>query len=74
MSEHKETIPIWFFIGLQLTVYGVLIFSSALYDLLAGIKRDTVLADLHVGVWWGAMLLFLGILYTYLFNPKRKRH
>jgi hypothetical protein len=73
MSEHKQTIPIWFFVGLQLIVYGLLILGSGLYDLLAGVKRDTVLAELHIGVWWGALLLFLGLLYSYMFNPARKR-
>ena len=73
MSEHKQTIPIWFFIGLQLTVYGALILGSGLYDLLAGIRRDTVLAELHVGVWWGAALLLMGLLYSYLFYPARRK-
>jgi hypothetical protein len=73
MSEQTKTIPIWFFIGLQLIVYGLLILGSGLYDLLAGVQRDTVLAELHIGVWWGALLLFLGLLYSYMFNPARKR-
>jgi len=30
-----------------------------------------VLAELHVGVWWGALLIVLGGVYVYLFRPGR---
>ena len=73
MTEHKEPISIWYFVGLILTVYGVLIMGAGLYDLIAGIKRDTVLAELHAGVWWGGLLLILGIVYLYFFSPGRQR-
>ncbi len=36
MAEEKKPIAIWFFIGLLLTVYGVLILGSGLYDLWGG--------------------------------------
>jgi nitric oxide reductase large subunit len=71
MSEHKEPISIWYFIGLLLTVYGVLITSAGIYDLVAGIQRTTVHAELHAAIWWGALLLVLGLVYVYFFSPKR---
>jgi hypothetical protein len=73
MTEHREPISIWYFVGLILTVYGVLIMGAGLYDLIAGIKRDTVLAELHAGVWWGGLLLILGIVYLHFFSPGRQR-
>lgn len=71
MSEHKEPISIWYFIGLLLTVYGVLITIAGIYDLVAGIQRNTVHAELHAAIWWGALLLVLGLVYVYFFSPKR---
>ena len=71
MSEHKKPIAIWFFIGLLLTLYGVLILGSGLYDLLVGVRRDTVLANLHIGVWWGALLIAIGLIYVYSFLPSK---
>lgn len=73
MTEQKESISIWYFVGLILTVYGVLITSAGLYDLVAGVKRDTVLAELHAGIWWGALLLVLGVIYLYFFSPRRQK-
>jgi len=73
MSKQKKPISIWYFIGLLLTVYGVLILGAGLYDLVAGIKRDTVHAELHAGVWWGALLLVVGLVYVYFFSPRRQR-
>ena len=69
MANTKEPISIWYFVGLLLTVYGVLILGAGLYDLVAGVKRDTVLAELHAGIWWGALLLVLGVVYVYFFSP-----
>ncbi len=70
MSEHSEGhISIWFFNGVLLTIYGVLIFAAGLYGLKEPPK--VVLAELHAGVWWGAFLLIIGIFYTYHFWPKK---
>ena len=73
MLKPKESISIWYFIGLLLTVYGVLIMGAGIYDLSAGIQRDTVHAELHAPIWWGALLLALGLVYVYFFSPKRRR-
>ncbi len=71
MSETKHVIPIWFFIGILLTVYGVLILGAGLWDVINGIKRDVVLAQLHAPVWWGILLLIIGGFYCIRFRPGR---
>jgi hypothetical protein len=71
MSKTTQPISIWYFIGLLLTVYGVLITGAGIYDYMAGVQRDTVHAELHAGIWWGALLLVLGLIYVYFFSPKR---
>jgi hypothetical protein len=65
-------VSIWFFIGILLLVYGVLITGAGLYDLVSPPARTVVLAELHAGIWWGALLLVLGGVYTYKFSPRRQ--
>jgi hypothetical protein len=71
-SDHAHT-SIWFFIGLLLDVYGVLILGASLHDLASPPEHPVVLANLHAGIWWGALLIVLGLVYTFAFSPTRKR-
>ncbi|MDQ2841915.1 MAG: hypothetical protein M3Y72_12935 [Acidobacteriota bacterium] len=64
-------ISIWFFIGVLLTVYGVLITGSGIYDYFSPPVHQVVLANLHAGIWWGAVLLAIGLIYTIKFFPKK---
>jgi hypothetical protein len=74
--EHRGLISIWFFIGVLLLIYGIVIFGSGLAGL-AGLgepqDRRVVLAQLHAPVWWGALLIALGALYTFQFAPWRRK-
>lgn len=65
-------ISIWFFIGLLLLVYGILILGAGIYDLSSPPEHPVVLADLHAGIWWGALMILMGGFYTLRFAPKRK--
>jgi hypothetical protein len=67
----KGTISIWFFIGLLILVYGVLILGAGIAGLFS--PPQVVMADLHVGIWWGAFLVLAGAVYVYLFRPGRSR-
>jgi hypothetical protein len=68
MTEKHEIIPVWFFVGVLLLVYGIMIFISGLVEY--SHPPDTVLAELHAPVWWGALLIVLGGMYCLLFRPK----
>jgi hypothetical protein len=64
MTENGKTepLPIWFFVGLILLVYGAIVFSAGLI----GDPRPTVLKELRPALWWGGVMLlggglFLGI-------------
>ena len=62
-------LSIWFFIGMLLTAYGILILGSGIINY--GHPPAVVLAELHADVWWGALLLVLGLIYTIKFRPGR---
>ena len=69
MSEKHHIIPVWFFVGLLLLMYGVLIFISGIAEWAN--PPNTVLSELHAPVWWGALLIVLGGVYCLLFRPKK---
>ncbi len=64
-------ISIWFFIGVLLTAYGVIILGSGLYELAVPPLHPVVLANLHAAIWWGIFLLIFGLVYTIKFYPKK---
>lgn len=69
---HGSGIPIWFFIGLLLLVYGVLILGYGLYELASGnYPAGVQLVNLHTPIWWGGILLLLGLVYVVKFRPGR---
>jgi len=70
MSEKHHIIPVWFFVGFLLLVYGVLILASGISEWAH--PPDTVLAELHAPVWWGALLIVLGSLFCFLFRPGKQ--
>ena len=66
----EEQISIWFFIGLLLLAYGILILGAGIYDWSSHAASTVVLSNLHSAVWWGALLIVLGGIYCLMFRPK----
>jgi hypothetical protein len=68
----KEShVSIWFLIGLQLAIFGVLISGAGIYGYFYPPEKPTVLGNLHPAIWWGAIMLVLGIFYTVKFRPRK---
>jgi len=67
------TLSIWFFIGVSLAVNGAVIFATGLYELASPPEHQVVLYNLHANVWWGAVLLILGLFFSLRFSPARER-
>ena len=67
--HNHHMIPVWFFIGILLLTYGVLILATGIYEF--SNPPPTVLATLHPAVWWGALLIVIGGAYVYLFMPRK---
>ena len=64
-----KPISIWYFIGLLILVYGVLILGAGIAEISS--PPIVVMANLHVGIWWGALLIVIGAVYVYFFRPGR---
>jgi len=68
MGENK--ISVWFFIGSLLTIYGIIILTASIYDLFNPFKNiHIILSNLHAGIWWGGLLLVIGLVYVFSFRP-----
>lgn len=69
MSEKHNIIPVWFFVGFLLLIYGVLIFVSGLTHW-SNPPEGVELTRLHAPVWWGALLVVLGGIYCAKYYPR----
>jgi hypothetical protein len=81
--EEQHQIPLWFFIGVLLLVYGVLITAAGFYytqyppseilklkdSVLPADKSQLQIWNLHAGIWWGCLLTVIGAVYCLRFNP-----
>jgi hypothetical protein len=69
---HGSGISIWFFIGVLLGIYGGLVLGYGIYEYATGLYPAGVqLTQLHTPIWWGALLLVIGLFYLIKFRPGR---
>jgi hypothetical protein len=55
-DTNGEPLAIWFFVGLILLVYGLLVLVAHFF----GPVRQTVLAHTQPALWWGAIIVVAG--------------
>lgn len=69
---HGARISVWFFTGVLLVIYGALILGYGIYEWVAdAYPKGVQLTNLHAPVWWGGILLLLGVGYTVRFWPRK---
>jgi hypothetical protein len=61
-------LSIWFFVGILLTFYGLIISAAGIYGLFN--PPAVKLAEYHADLWWGLILLAIGGFYCYHFAPR----
>jgi FtsH-binding integral membrane protein len=69
MPERRHMLPVWFFIGVLLTAYGIIILATSLIHW--STPSAAVLSQYHPGLWGGILLLIIGGIYTLRFRPRR---
>ncbi len=73
MIDNKG-IAIWFFIGLLLFIYGIIITIANIFEAFYNsFGKNVVLKNLHFGIWWGLLLIILGLIYSINFRPWKKK-
>ena len=70
MEQNKpELKTIWYFVGLILIAMGGLVLLSGIVQLFSPVQQ-TVLAETYPAIWWGAIMLVIGIIY-FITNRKK---
>jgi FtsH-binding integral membrane protein len=62
---------IWFFVGLTLSIMGVLVTIAGILDYISPPERHTTLGSVHPSLWWGVLMVAAGILF--LLTEKRRK-
>ena len=69
-GEEHHMIPVWFFVGGLLLIYGILILIQGVVEW--STPPDTVLSNLHPTVWWSFVLIILGAIFVFKHFPGKK--
>jgi hypothetical protein len=67
-------IPVWFFVGVILLIYGIIIFCTGISERssapLEALKSMPHWVQ-HPAIWWGALLTVIGGIYVYAYMPRK---
>jgi hypothetical protein len=66
----REAFSIWWFAGILMLAYGVVILATGLWELSHPLLNPPVLSNLHAPIWWGGLLTVFGLGYTIGFRPR----
>ena len=63
MAEKKDgMISIWFWVGLMLLVYGLIITAAGVYYIFVP-DLETATGHLNPSLWWGIVMVLVGLLF-----------
>ena len=68
--KHREMLPVWFFVGVLLLIYGIIILTIGIEEL--SHPAPVMLAKYQASLWGGILLTALGGFYTIRFWPRRR--
>jgi FtsH-binding integral membrane protein len=64
-KEPKEMKPIWYFVGLMLSAMGIVVLAAGIANYLNPPARATILSHLHPALWWGMVMIIVGLIYFF---------
>ena len=64
-KEPKEMKPIWYFVGLMLSAMGIVVLIAGIANYLNPPVRVTILSGLHPELWWGMLMIIVGLIYFF---------
>ena len=56
--------PIWYFVGLMLMAIGLILWVTGVYIIIYPPHLRTVLSETHPNIWWGALMMVAGLIFT----------
>lgn len=67
----RESLSIWFFSGILLLAYGLLITGTGIWEMCGHAPTPLpVLFQLHPSIWWGGIMTAMGLFYVVKFRPR----
>ena len=67
--DEEHGLSIWFFVGVMLTIYGIIVLIANITAFSTIESPHVVLERLHAGLWWSILLILLGALFLLLHWP-----
>lgn len=68
----REPLSIWFFSGVLLLAYGLIIMGTGIYELSHPQLHPPVLWQLHAPIWWGGLMTAAGLAYLVKYRPRQR--
>lgn len=62
--SRPSPLPIWFFVGLVLVVYGVILVAGSFF--IETPDRVVSVTSLHPGLWWGLGMAVFGLVFLWI--------
>lgn len=70
MENTKQMISIWFWVGIVMVVYGILVSSTGIYYIFSP-PENYGAKWTNPNLWWGTVMLLTGLLFMYLGRTKK---
>jgi len=62
-NDKKGMRSIWYFVGLLMSIIGLIEMAAGISDLVFPSAEHVRLANLHANIWWGIIILITGLVY-----------
>ena len=62
-TEPKQMKSIWYLVGLMLLSMGAIITLSGAYHFLNPPETQTIMGHLHPDLWWGLVMVVVGLIF-----------
>ncbi len=72
MSDNKKMVSIWSWVGLMLSVYGVIVGGTGVFYIFEP-EAHTATAHLNPSLWWGGVMIVFGVFFLVAGKLDRNR-
>ncbi len=63
---------IWFFVGWILFLIGIIVLTAGVYGMFSANDPRISLSNLHANLWWGGIIMIVGLIYIIKNRIKNK--
>ncbi len=70
MENSKKMIPVWFWVGVMMLTYGVLILGIGIYFVISP-PQNYAARWTNPNLWWGITMTIVGAIFLYLGRNKK---